>query len=174
MEALLLQDATLRAQLYDLLPIENQLKRIPARFGGVDVQTETFFETDRGKLKWRQGDRESFIMHYERTLHEGHDALRVFRYDMDPSEEDLYDLRREHRTLVEMHKTRQIYHVGNLRVYLDVTPTGESFVEIEAPDPGRKRSYSERMAQCDQLRNQLGISETDLIPFAEMDGLAED
>ncbi|MEL6535753.1 MAG: CYTH domain-containing protein [Bacteroidota bacterium] len=173
MEPLRYQDVTLKAQLYELLSVENKLRAMNARFAGVDVQTDTYYEVDRGKLKWRQGTVESLITHYERTEQDGVETTTVFRYDLDPTEEDLYDLRREHRTLGEIHKTRQIFWVGTLKVHLDTLPTGEFFVEIEAIDQCKKVAHATLLEQAHALREQLGISKDDLVPTGYFEGPEE-
>ncbi|HAA15110.1 MAG TPA: hypothetical protein DCE41_26815 [Cytophagales bacterium] len=174
MEPLRYQDVTLKAQLYDLLPIENKLRKMNARFAGVDVQTDTYFEVELGKLKWRQGTVESLITHYDRTERNGVETTTVYRYDLDPTEEDIYDLRREHRTIGEVHKTRQIFWVGTLKVHLDTLPTGEFFVEIEAIDRGKKVPHANLLEQAHALRVQLGIAKEDLVPTGYFDEDIED
>lgn len=158
------QDITLKAQLYNLLPVENRLKAMNARFAGIDVQTDTYYRIDKGRLKWRQGNVENLITHYERHEVDGIETTTVYRYDLDPSEEDIADLRRDHDTIGEVHKTRHIYWVGNIKVHLDTLASGEQFVEIEAIDQGKKIAHPELMQQCKALQAKLGISDEDLVP----------
>ena len=163
MEPLQYQDISLKAQVDHTLPFENKLKAMGARFAGVDVQTDTYFEVEEGKLKWRQGTVESLITHYKREEKDGVETTIVYRYDLDPSEEDIYDLRRDHRTLGEVHKTRHIYWVGSIRVHLDTLPTGEFYVEIEAIDRGKKVPYETLLKQAHQIREDLNITKEELI-----------
>ncbi len=59
------KDFTIKAKLLDSEKIVAQLMAIKAEFIGLDLQTDHYFETKKGKLKWREGTIENLITHYE-------------------------------------------------------------------------------------------------------------
>lgn len=50
-------------------------------FIGLDLQTDHYFEIEKGKLKWREGTVENLITHYERIDDSGMERTIVYRYD---------------------------------------------------------------------------------------------
>lgn len=62
------KDYTIKAQSQNVVRIEFKLKAIGATYVGLDIQTDHYFQTKKGKLKWRQGTIENLITHYERTI----------------------------------------------------------------------------------------------------------
>lgn len=60
-KALPYQDFTLKAKVVDSTKIETVLQEMNARFVGVDIQKDTYFKVQNGKLKLRQGTIENLI-----------------------------------------------------------------------------------------------------------------
>lgn len=164
MDTLQYQDIIFRAEVATLIPFEKKLKDLGAHLAGVDVQTDTYFKVEKGKLKWRQGNMENLIMHYERVSKGQDEATLVYRHDLDPEPADIADLRRDYDTLGEIHKTRQIYWLDSNKVYLDQHTSGECFVEIEVIDRGKKSTSNALTKQATQIRVALDIKEEQLVP----------
>ncbi|MEZ4655681.1 MAG: CYTH domain-containing protein [Candidatus Eisenbacteria bacterium] len=62
---------------------------------------------------------------------------------------------------VEVRKRRSIYFIGNVKFHLDHVDGLGEFVEIEAI--GAESEVPRLREQCEQHRNNLGISSEDLV-----------
>lgn len=143
--------------------MEDKLTLLKSRFLGVDVQTDTYFEVDRGKLKLRQGTIENLITHYER-LHEGDaEKTSVYRYDINPTKEEIEKLKQTHLQIGIVKKERKIYFIDHVKVHIDRLPNGEEFIELEAIDRQNQFSNEELKRHCLDVKEKLGIHENDII-----------
>ncbi|MBX2897529.1 MAG: class IV adenylate cyclase [Cyclobacteriaceae bacterium] len=158
------RDFTLKARLYDSRKIKDQLLKLGASCVGTDNQVDRYFEVSQGKLKWRQGNIENLITHYERIQEGGLEKTVVYRYEVNPSQEtiqQLFDLYKEASTV---RKQRTIYWLGNVKIHVDKLPDGREFVELEAMDRENKLSTTELRTQCKQIQQALAIDDSDLMP----------
>src|SRR5688572_33281194 len=113
------KDYTIKARIASSESIELKLASLNAKFIGTDHQTDTYFQIDHGKLKLRQGTIENLITHYERT-HEGDaEKTQVYRYDLNPSSEEIEKLKRSHQQIGVVQKHRKIYFLQNVKIHLD-------------------------------------------------------
>jgi adenylate cyclase class 2 len=163
MQQLAYRDFTLKAVLSDSQSVVNLLKKAEATFLGVDHQTDTYFETEKGKLKLRLGTIENLITHYERISENGFESTVVYRYDKDPTPAEIEELHQHHRVIGKTEKERSIYFLSNVKIHLDRLPDGQEFIEIEAMDTENSFSDFELKEQCHTLRQALEISEEQLI-----------
>ena len=157
------KDYTIKAKLEDMQLLERRLREINAVFVGVDHQVDHYFETLSGKLKWREGTIEKLITHYERVVEQGVERTIVYRYDLNPSDEEINELRLR-RQIATIRKLRKIYLVGNVKIHLDQLPDGQQFVEIEAIDRNNAFRNEDLRNQCLATKSRLGIPDEDMIP----------
>ena len=87
------KDYTIKAKISSGKELENKLSQLNSNFLGVDIQTDTYFEVETGKLKLREGTIENLITHYERTRDGDAEKTNVFRYDLNPSKEEIEKLK---------------------------------------------------------------------------------
>lgn len=157
------KDYTIKARVTSNKVVEEMLAQLHSIFVGIDHQTDIYFKVDRGKLKLRQGTIENLITHYERT-HEGDaEKTEVFRYDVNPSAKEIEHLKSTHHQIGVVQKERKIYFVNNIKVHLDKLLNGEEFIELEAIDRENKFTNEELKQQCLDLKNKLGIRESDQV-----------
>ena len=157
------KDYTIKAKISSGSELENKLIQLNSRFLGVDKQTDTYFEVSSGKLKLREGTIENLITHYER-IHDGDaEKTTVYRYDVNPTLEEIEKLKSKHRQIGVIKKERKIYFVDHIKVHLDKLPSGEEFIELEAIDRQNQFSDEELKRQCLDLKNKLGINESEII-----------
>ncbi|HEU5292508.1 MAG TPA: CYTH domain-containing protein, partial [Cyclobacteriaceae bacterium] len=128
-----------------------------------DHQTDTYFQVDHGKLKLRQGTIENLITHYERTFENGAEKTQVFRYDVNPSQEEIEKLKSSHQQIGIVKKERKIYFINHIKIHLDKLPNGEEFIEMEAIDRLNQFSDEELKRQCLDLKDKLGINESEMV-----------
>ena len=157
------KDYTIKAKISSSDALENKLIQLNSRFLGVDQQTDTYFEVNRGKLKLREGTIENLITHYERTHHGNAEKTNVYRYDVNPTQVEIEKLKSNHRQIGIIKKERKIYFVNHIKVHLDKLPSGDEFIELEAIDRHNQYSDEELKHQCLDLKNKLGINESEII-----------
>lgn len=157
------KDFTIKARVSNHEKIEKTLQSLNAEFIGTDFQTDHYFETEKGKLKWREAVIENLITHYERLHDSGIERTVVYRYDLNPSQNQIQELRQNHKLIGVTQKQRKIYQLHNVKIHLDKLPNDEEFIEIEAIDRDNKFSADELRTQCMEVMSKLGILESDLI-----------
>ncbi|MBX2913631.1 MAG: CYTH domain-containing protein [Cyclobacteriaceae bacterium] len=158
------RDFTLKARLYNSQKIKGQLLKLGARCVGTDNQVDRYFEIAQGKLKWRQGNIENLITHYERIQEDGLEQTVVYRYDVNPSQETIQQLFDLYQVASTVSKQRTIYWLGNVKIHVDKLPDGSEFIELEAMDRNDKLSTAELKTQCKQIQQALAIEDSDLLP----------
>lgn len=161
--ALQYKDFTIKAKSVNQALLEKQLDYLNVEFIGTDNQHDTYFEVLKGKLKLRRGSIENLITHYERVNEQGTERTIVYRYDLNPTAEQIDDLFNTHTELGTFQKERKIYRLGNIKIHLDKIAEDEIFLEIEAQDHEGSRSDEELKAQCLELKDQLEILDEQLI-----------
>ena len=157
------QDVTLKARISNVPLLEAHLQAIGARYIGEDQQQDYYFTCSMGKLKYRKGTMGTLITHYERVQLGNAEKTLVYRYDVNPSEEEVQQLFALHAVIGETQKSRKLYQLENSTIHLDVLPSGENFIEVEAKDYAEQFSIPELEEQCQSLFEQLGIKQVDLI-----------
>jgi adenylate cyclase, class 2 len=157
------KDYTLKAKISSGKEVEKKLAQLNSRFVGIDLQTDTYFQVENGKLKLREGTIENLITHYERT-HQGEaEKTRVYRYDVNPTPAEIQKLRSTHQQIGIIEKERKIYFIDHIKVHLDKLPNGEEFLELEAIDTQNRFSDDELKRHCLDIKEKLGIQEKDIL-----------
>lgn len=157
------KDFTLKARATNFVYLEDLLKSCGALFLGVDEQTDTYFQTDKGKLKLREGTIENLITHYERILEDGIERTVVYRYDVNPSAIEIENLIANFKPIGIVEKKRSIYLLDIHKIHLDRLNEGD-FLEIESIDREEKFTSEELRKRCWELKEKLGIADVDLVP----------
>ena len=156
------KDFTIKAKVADFSSIENALQNLNPTFVGIDRQKDTYFKVPKGKLKLRQGTIENLITKYERVDVEGVEKTTVYQYDLNPTEEQISKIFREHEVIGIIEKERKIYFLGNIKIHLDKTRGDKTFIEIEAIDADDSKSAEELRRQCLGMKEKLGILDSQL------------
>ena len=157
------KDYTIKAKLNDFDSVEKILTLINATYIGLDYQTDYYFETEKGKLKYRQGTIENLITHYEREIKNGIEKTTVYQYDKNPTVDQINKLRTEKQQIGVTNKERKIYTVNNVKIHLDKLPDGQHYIEIEAIDLTNRFTDNELESQCLTIKSKLLISDNDLV-----------
>lgn len=157
------QDVTLKARVSNVGQMEVRLADLGAMFIGEDRQHDTYFTCTVGKLKFRKGTLGTLITHYNRIGMDSAEKTHVYRYDVNPSEEEVQQLYAMHEVVGETHKIRKLYQLENVTIHLDLLPSGENYIEAEAKDYAEEFSFVELQEQCQSLFEQLGINPVDVL-----------
>jgi adenylate cyclase class IV len=159
----LYKDFTLKARVTNRNKIEAILETLHAQCVGLDFQTDTYYKTERGKLKFRQGTIENLITHYERIHESDIERTIVYRYEVNPSKKEIERLATDRKVIGIIKKQRAIYVLPPCKIHLDRLNEQE-FLEIEAIDREDKFSSEELKMLCLSLKDKLEISNSDLLP----------
>jgi predicted adenylyl cyclase CyaB len=157
------KDFTLKAHLNSRSEIEQKLIELGARFEGEDYQLDYYFKVSTGKLKYRKGTLGTLITHYERFSIDNIEKTAVYRYDINPSEEEVRQLYTNFDLVGEIQKSRSLYQINNLTIHLDKLENGDEFIEVEAKDFEELYTELDLQNQCHQLFEKMGISKNELL-----------
>lgn len=149
---------------------------IGAEAQGVLIQRDTYFNAANGRLKLREqrGDKPHLIV-YERPDLSGQRESRYRIVEVENGEELKVALASALGVKVVVAKERRLFlWEGNVRIHLDAVEGMGDFIEFEAvAKPGSDLVREE--AQVATLRNEFGVTDTDLIGGSYSDlALAED
>lgn len=155
--------AEIKARCPDLDTTRNQIIGLGATHQGHDHQIDTYFDVDHGRLKLRQGDIETNLIHYRRDDSVGPKDSHVLLHA--PSDGDTLKatLTAALGVLVVVDKQRDIYWHGNVKLHLDHVAGLGAFVEIEAIDRDGSRTREELHEQCRHWMGTLCIGPDSLI-----------
>ncbi len=126
--------AEIKARYEDHDYVKGVLKTLHASFRGIDHQIDTYFKVPRGRLKFREGNIENYLIYYERKETKDIKQSHVILYPLKPNSSLKDILTRVLEPLVIVYKRREIYYVDNVKVHLDSVKDLGRFVEVEAHD----------------------------------------
>jgi adenylate cyclase, class 2 len=142
-----------------------------AEFKGTDLQTDTYFNTVKGRLKLREGNIENNLIYYEREDKAGPKQSNFSLVAVPDATTLKTILTASAGIKVAVVKQREIYFIGNVKFHLDTLEQLGSFVEIEASNKYAPLSVEELKAQCDFYLQAFGIAEEDLVNISYSDML---
>ena len=151
--------------------VRSFLQRNDASFKGTDNQVDTYFKTNKGRLKLREGNIENNLIYYERTDHAGPKDSKFILVKVEDAAglKQVLSLSMGIKAIVN--KKREIYYIGNVKFHIDEVDRLGSFVEIEAGNVLAERSREELQKQCDHYVQALGIRHTDMLAQSYSDML---
>ena len=136
-------------------------------------QTDTFFHTERGRLKVRDfGDGTGELIYYERPDRRG---PKTSSYAISPTPDPVglaSLLGAAYPTAGVVKKTRTLLMAGRTRIHIDEVQGLGWFMELEVV-LAEDESTASGEAEVRDLMARLGVSETDLVTGAYIDLLGE-
>jgi predicted adenylyl cyclase CyaB len=164
----------IKARVHDFNDIRGKAKVLSDAREQVIPQVDTFFYTEKGRLKLRElGQDRAQLVFYERANQGGpkRSDYQIFETNEPDTLKTTLTLALGIRGIVR--KTRYLYLVGQTRVHLDDVEGLGKFMELEVvlrPD----QSDEEGQAIALDLMSKLGVEETDLLEGAYMDLMEND
>lgn len=139
-----------KAKVNSLEEYENVLLELKPTFFGTDHQTDTYFNTSKGRLKLREIEgKESKLIDYSRENISGSKQSDILLYKH-PADQSLYRILAHQLGIkIVVEKKRKIYGIKNVRFHLDTVEDLGTFVEVEAIDENDQYSTEELKRQCD-------------------------
>jgi predicted adenylyl cyclase CyaB len=155
----------IKARCPDPAAVRKALTQRQADFRGVDHQIDTYLRCPNGRLKLREGDIETALIHYQRPNESGpkDSIVTMHRTTAETARSLKGVLATALDVLVVVDKTREIYFVGNVKVHIDTVPGLGDFVEIEAIDEDGSLGRASLLAQCTEYLKLFGVEEHDLV-----------
>ena len=158
------KDCTLKPYLKNRVSVEEKLIELGAVYDGIEYQQDFYFRVSNGKLKYRKGTLKTLITHYERFILDNIEKTSVYRYDINPSEEDVQKLFSNYDVIGQVSKSRSLFQLNNITIHLDKLENGEEFIEVEAKDFDERFDELVLKNQCLLLFEDLRISYQEHLP----------
>jgi predicted adenylyl cyclase CyaB len=152
--------------------VRDFLNNHAASFKGVDYQEDTYFKTNEGRLKIREGRIENSLIFYLRKNNIGPKMSDVILVKK-PGPELKELLTKSNGILAVVKKKREIYFIDNVKFHLDEVDGLGSFVEIEAISEEGQYTQNFLQKQCEKYLECFEISPFDLIDCSYSDFLIE-
>lgn len=154
--------------------IRNLLKSLRADFKGTDIQTDTYFKVNNGRLKLRKGNIENHLIFYQRENTSGLKQSDVILLKTEPDSSLKEILKQSLGILIEVQKQREIYFIDNVKFHLDYVERLGHFVEIEAIDLDGSIGKEKLHQQCQYYVDLLKLSDRDFVSVSYSDLLLND
>jgi len=162
-----------KARVSELKKYEQLLLTLNPRFQGVDNQKDTYYNTDHGRLKLREGNIEHALIHYTRVNRADAKISDVILYKHRPSPA-LNDILSVHLGVkVIVVKKRKIYFIENVKIHMDEVERLGTFLEVEAINEGGNYTLDFLQEQCAYYLEFFGIDKTWLINYSYSDLLLQ-
>lgn len=157
----------IKARCPDAGSVRRYLQDNHADYKGQDVQTDTYFNTRKGRLKLREGNIENNLIYYERPDLAGPKPSQFQLVKTGDAKELKAVLEKSMGVKVIVRKKREIYYIRNVKFHIDEVAGLGSFVEIEAGNT----AAGQLREQCDFYIKELGIRPEDLLDMSYSDML---
>lgn len=149
--------------------IRNYLMENKAKYLGIDTQTDTYFLTNYGRLKLREGNIENSLILYYRENTEGSKLSNINLVKLETNSGLSEILEKSNGILTIVKKAREIYFIENVKFHIDIVEGLGEFVEIEAIDTNGEKNKEELTQQCEHYMNCFEIKKQDIINVSYSD-----
>jgi predicted adenylyl cyclase CyaB len=150
-----------KARAENLASLENKLLELHPEFVGEDLQTDTYFNVAKGRLKLREGNIENSLIYYERQ--DAADAkvshIILYKHPADASLKEI--LIKVHGVKVVVKKVRRIYFIENVKFHFDTVDPLGNFIEVEAIDSTGEIGIETLKEQCQEFADLFRIKDSD-------------
>ncbi|MFT5749236.1 MAG: adenylate cyclase class 2 [Ancylomarina sp.] len=153
----------IKAHCHDLNKVRDILISKNAESKGMDHQTDTYFNSNKGRLKLREGNIENNLIHYERENTEGskESKFTLYKTEQNSSLKEILGVALGNKCTVE--KDREIYFIENVKFHLDTVKDLGTFIEIEASNKDNDLTKDKLQEQCNFYIKLLQINLKDFI-----------
>jgi predicted adenylyl cyclase CyaB len=152
-----------KARVKNVDEAEEKLLQLNPTFIGIDLQTDTYFNVDQGRLKLREGNIENSLIYYDRQDFSGAKQSDIILYKHQPAKELKAILTKVHGIKVIVEKRRKIYFIENVKFHFDKLAQLGDFLEVEAIDSNDSIGIDKLKEQCDYYAQFFNIGEEDYL-----------
>jgi len=144
--------------------IEEILLKNNAKYIGEDHQIDTYFTTEKGRLKLREGKIENSLILYNRIEIKGLKKSEVILYKPNENIKSLKQiLENTLKVWVIVDKTRKIFFIENVKFHIDKVKNLGNFIEIEAIDNIGSIGEEKLRKQCNKYIDLLKVDYSNFI-----------
>jgi len=160
-----------KAYCNDFSKVISLLKEAGAINRGLDLQKDTYFKVNAGRLKLREGSIKSYLIWYDRP-----NVSRTKKSDVllfEPGDPSVLKeiLMKSLGVNVVVEKRRQIFSLKNIKIHMDSVEGLGNFVEVEAQgEPGDEAKLHQ---QCEEMKKQLILAKEDFVSCSYCDLLVD-
>ncbi len=158
-----------KAKVDDTSFYEAIILQQPHRFAGTDIQTDTYFNVPKGRLKLREGNIENALIQYERSDTADAKVSKVVLYKHSPDAALKEILTTQFGIKTVVMKERRIYFIDNVKFHFDRVEQLGCFLEIEAISEAESVSEAALQHQCEHYLQLLQISRSQLVAASYSD-----
>ncbi|MEP7079562.1 MAG: class IV adenylate cyclase [Ginsengibacter sp.] len=152
---------------------EQKLLQLNPTFIGMDLQTDTYFKVNQGRLKLREGNIENSLIYYDRQNLAGAKQSDIILYKHQPEKALKAILTKVHGVKVIVKKQRKIYFIENVKFHFDKLAALGEFLEVEAIDPDDSIGIDKLKEQCDYYAKFFNIEKEDYLSESYSDMINE-
>jgi len=152
-----------KAKVGDIEKYEKKLLTLNPKFQGLDHQIDTYFNTQLGRLKLREGNIENSLINYDRENISGAKESQIILYQHEPNIALKNILTRQLGVKIIVDKRRKIYFIDNVKFHFDVVENLGTFIEVEAIDNKEEFTIEELKEQCDKYFDFFELIELNII-----------
>jgi predicted adenylyl cyclase CyaB len=157
------QNLELKARCPDLDAVRERVRRLGARDGGVEMQTDTYFRVPNGRLKLREWDgKPAELIWYARPDNADARTSTYLRVPVPAAALLKTALTSALGQWAQVRKRRHIYFWHNVRIHLDEVAGLGTFLEFEAVLSPTEDEVTARV-RLDQLCRDLAVADGDRI-----------
>lgn len=160
----------IKAHCRNLSKVRDILKNQNAEFKGTDHQTDTYFNSKKGRLKLREGNIENNLIHYERENIKGSSESKFTLYKTEKGSglKTILEVALGNKCTVE--KDREIYFIENVKFHIDTVKDLGTFIEIEVSNKDNRLTKDKLQEQCNFYIKLLQINAKDFVSdsYSEM------
>jgi predicted adenylyl cyclase CyaB len=158
-----------KARVRDFSSLKARVERLSDTPVQVIPQVDTFFLTQKGRLKLRElGPEAAQLIYYERPDREGPKRSDYYMFETQDPAHLKSVLERALGVRGVVKKVRHLFWIGQTRLHLDDVEGLGRFMELEVIlTPEQSEGHGRAIAE--RLLSELGIEETDLLQVAYMD-----
>ncbi|PYV18824.1 MAG: adenylate cyclase [Acidobacteria bacterium] len=162
-----------KARLKSERRVRAELRKLRARFAGLDRQVDTYFRVPRGRLKVREGKIENALIFYRRTNERRARSSQVLLVKLAPGNSMRKILGAVFGVLAVVEKRREIYFWKNVKIHLDRVHGLGRFVEVEAMKKSKVESQKLKARalrrQALEFQRRFGIADSEIVPESYSD-----
>jgi adenylate cyclase, class 2 len=152
-----------KAKVESLEWYENKLHSLHPIYHGLDHQVDTYFNTENGRLKLREGNIENSLIFYHRENVLGAKQSDVILYNHEPSSALKNILTLQLGVKIVVNKQRKIYFIDHVKFHFDQVENLGTFMEVEAIDTNGQYSIEELKETCNWYYNFFELKEANTI-----------
>lgn len=162
-----------KAQVSSFKEYEQKLLTLHPIFLGTEVQTDTYFNVTKGRLKLREGNLKSTLISYYREESAGAKIAEVMLYPHEPNIMLQKILTEQFGIKVIVNKKRKKYSLKNAVFHFDNVVDLGAFLEVEITDEEGSFTLETMQTEIDKYLLFFELEKSQLISASYSDLLME-